>query len=185
MNSVLGSMKSEDTIPKKYLQSYYGKEYNGCVWLSVCHILYYMDREQSELLVNEYLKSPKVFNMLRIFSGKGKMEQSLYGRMNLIRGCMYCVHHVKFDQKKESLSNHILNTRKGGYFVVVLCENYNGMTHTVGINCYQRKMYDPMESRIMSLNEDSLSKACGDGRTFKRIAVVGELYKYLASWSNT
>ena len=45
-----------------------------------------------------------------------------------------------FDQREESSTNYILNTRKGGYFVVILCNNYNGMTHAVGINCYQREL---------------------------------------------
>ena len=78
-----------------------------------------------------------------------------------------------------------MNTRTAGYFVVVLCDNYDGKTHAVGINCYQKQLHDPMESKILSLNEQSLSLACGEGRTFQKFEIVAELTRYVRYWANT
>jgi len=185
-DTVMCNKESPDEIPNKYLQTYYGEKYNGCVWLSVCRLLYYMHPEQGELLVNKYLKSPQDYDMLKIFEGRGKNKNSLYTKMMDVEYCLYRVQRPKFNKhEKNDITNNILNTRTAGYFIVVLCDNYNGTTHAVGIDCGQKQLHDPMVSNILPLSRDSLSIACGDGRTFQKFAVVAELYRYAKKWSNT
>ena len=136
--------------------------------------------------MNEYYKSPQDYDMLWIFPGRGNNKNSLYRKMNSIERCLYRVQRPKFEKNDEKdITNNILKTRRAGYFIVVLCDNYDGKTHAVGIDCFQKQLHDPMESEILSLSEKSLSIACGDGRSFKKFAVVAELRRYLRKWSNT
>ena len=48
----------------------YGNDLHGCVWVSVCQVLYNVNREQSELLLNEYVIKPERFQFLTIFQPK-------------------------------------------------------------------------------------------------------------------
>ena len=54
-------------LPMEYHQATYPSERGGCVWLSMCQVLYNVDKDQSKMLVEKCSKNPEMFDFLTIF----------------------------------------------------------------------------------------------------------------------
>ena len=180
-SSVLGKDQVDELakgleLPLEYQQTTYGNDLHGCVWLSVCQVLYNVNREQSELLLNEYIIKPERFQFLTIFQPKKTGSNSLDKMMKEVKGCRYRVIHVKPGQV--DLTKYVLEERTAGVFVAVLEDTFGGHGHCVGINKATDELFDPMEQKVMSITKDTLDIACGRNRSFRKLKYVGELDEY-------
>ena len=180
-SSVLGTEQIDELtkgieLPLEYQQKTYGDDLHGCVWLSVCQVLYNVNREQSELFLNEYVKKPERFQFLTIFQPKKSGSNSLDRMLKEVKGCRYRVIHVK--PGKVDLTKYILEERTAGVFVAVLEDTFGGRGHCVGINKATDELFDPMEQKVMSITKDTLDIACGPNHSFHRLKYVGELDEY-------
>ena len=180
--ATLGEKECKDlttglTLPFKYHQKTYGQDLHGCVWLSACQVLYNINREQSTLLLDYYMKNPHDYQFLTIFQAKKSTSKSLDKMMKKVQGCNFRVVHVKPGAGVD-MTKYILEERTAGIFVAVLEDTFGGRQHCVGLNKATMELYDPMESVVMAINKESLDIACGPNRSFKRLRVVGELDEY-------
>ena len=69
-SELLSSNASLWQLPLDYHQSTYGKDSNGCVWLSVCQLLFDVHQKQAKNFLNMYIKNPTDYEYLRFFRGK-------------------------------------------------------------------------------------------------------------------
>ena len=167
-------VSNADQLPIEYYQSNYGTDLNGCVWLSVCQLLYDIDRVVSQSLLEEYKQDPFKFEYITIFDcNRGMSLHSLLKNT----GCRFQVEHVKPGQGVD-LTNHILEKRTAGFFIALLEDTSGGHHHCVGINIFLKKTYDPMESYVLPLSKKSLDIACGANREFRRFKIVAELNEF-------
>ena len=140
----------------------------------MCQLLYQVDRDQSELLLQLYKADPKKFEFIRIFTKNNQASGSLDGLMCSCAHCQYRVVHCH-PGKGNSLTDYILNQRLSGYFIVLLEDHMGGNHHTVGINIGDKLLFDPMEESVLKLNSETLDIACGQNRTFIKFKVAAEL----------
>ena len=101
----------------------------------------------------------------------------MYEYINSIDGCEYRIVHVK-PTRHVKLTDYVLNHRTAGYFICIKKDKNGGKTHAIGIDISKRVIYDSMESSILSLNNASLNRCCGQDRKFDSFVIVAELQLY-------
>ena len=80
------------------------------------------------------------------------------------------------DFKQMSLTEYILDVKKGGLIVATLVDNSGISTHAVGINLDTRMVYDCKEQCVLKLSIANLSVCCGLNKVFVQFCKVGELW---------
>ena len=140
----------------------------------MCQLLYQVDREQSELLLQLYKANPDKFEYIRFFTANNEASGSLDGLMCSCSRCQYKVVHCH-PGKGNSLTDYILIQRLSGYFVVLLEDHMGGHHHTVGLDIASKLLFDPMEKSVLKLNSESLDIACGQNRKFVKFKIAAEL----------
>ena len=118
-------------------------------------LLYVFDIEQSHIMLNEYKKYPKKFDYINIFSKNNDLKNSADGLMCRSDECNYRINHL-YPGKGNDLTDFVLNKRLAGNFIVLLEDTSGGNHHAVGINIAERYLFDPMESKVMMLNNETL-----------------------------
>ena len=78
--------------------------------------------------------------------------------------------------KNMSLTEHILDEKKGGLIVATLVDNSGNSSHTVGIKLDPRLVYDYKERFVLKLSISNLSICCGQNKVFVQFCKVGELW---------
>ena len=146
VNNLISNLK----LPPDYYQSNYSVR-NGCVWLSMCQLLYQVDQDQSQLLLQLYKANPHQFEYIRFFTKNNEATGSLDGLMCSSPQCQYRVVHCH-PGKGNSLTDYILNQRLSGFFIVLLEDHMGGYHHTVGLDISSKLLFDPMEKSVLKLN---------------------------------
>ena len=169
----------DDSIPSQYRQATYEKE-NGCVWLSACLLIHYVDDKLATAMIDHYAQDQESFEWLDVFHRKkrsGKHNSNLCDQLRNLKNNQYDLLKIKLCNSNESnnLTDIILKERSEGLFVAVLMDDNGNMSHAVGIDVSKQVIYDCMEEKILELNNDNLCTCCGGNATFHHIAIAGEL----------
>ena len=145
---------------------------NGCVWLSLCIMMHFIDDKLASILTSMYKDKPSKFEWLRMFSQPD--QPSLAKCLSDVEDVAYRAIKLKCVNKK-SKSDSLLHERHAGYFIAILVDNHGNSTHAVGINKGLNEIYDPMEEYVLPLNQMSLNIACGKDRVFKSFGTIAEI----------
>ena len=139
-------------IQERFQQQTYATD-NSCVWLSTALVINSIDNDEGDRLINAFKINPTNFDWLNINPKGGK--DNICSKLKAVDSS-YVSTKLKNVQRDKVL-DYLMNIREGGLYVALLKAKIGEATHAVGINTFDRKIYDCMESRVMELNIDSLN----------------------------
>ena len=173
-----------ENIPTQFQQKTYEKQ-NGCVWLSVCLLMYLVNRDVTITIAKSYEKDQDRYKWLDLFPKNKRSDvttvvmkrSSLVQQLRHIPGNEYDVCKVRLlkDCQSKTITDLILNEKKEGLFVVILQDTNGSRSHVVGINVDKQLIYDCMEEKSFVLNVSNLSIYCGSNIVFNLIALSRQL----------
>ena len=113
-----------------------------------------------------------------MFNKVAPNNKTLFNYLQWCTPCYFTLRRIKHqkDYKEISLTEYILDVKKGGLIVATLVDNSGNSTHAVGINLDTRMIYDCQEKYVLNLTKDNLSVCCGLNKVFVQFCKVGELW---------
>ena len=72
---------SQAIIPAQYYQRHYPPYENGCVWLATCQLMFSLNKDLANQMIQEYEICSGKYEFIRIFESKRLVENSLYEYM--------------------------------------------------------------------------------------------------------
>ena len=101
---------SQAIFPAQYYQRHYPPYENGCVWLATCQLMFSLNKDLANRIIQEYIRCPGKYEFIRIFESKRSVEKSLYEYIKSIDGCEYRIVHVE-PTANVHLTDYVLNHR--------------------------------------------------------------------------
>jgi hypothetical protein len=163
-NLLIDSDKKQP-IDEKYQQSTYGTE-NICVWLAAAMLVNINDPEKSNKMIIEFKKNPNRFEWV-LFTKVPitEVDDTTNTQRETLSQLLQKILQYQLVKLKKvgNFLEYLLKSDTKGIYICMLHTKKGAKSHTIGIDCDNKTIFDCMEEFSLVLNERNLYYCSGHG----------------------
>jgi hypothetical protein len=164
-SSLLLESQKKEEIESNFQQSTYATE-NNCVWLAAAMLVKIYDEGNSDIMINELKKNPNRFEWIYFTKiPKTEMDDPTYTPTETMIQLLQKI--VKYQlvkvRKEKDFLDFVLREDTQGLYLCMLETKSGSKSHVIGIDCFNKTIYDCMEKFGLVLNKENIDYCCGQG----------------------